>query len=322
MPATLDFPEHLPTYVQPERNRGRINIMTRTLLLLMFVMATMSDAHGRPPDQIPGSPVPPLKEPARQPVARATSVLPGINLQAPSKPVAKPTLGTINLPLPAKPQPKKPNAGKQAQQEEVPVPYATTPEEIWAAPEMIEAREVVAEFCRRSSQTSPKEGEEFLAKLKSLPTKEMRAWLVRYQRLRLHQYLEAETEKLARQLMVDHAMSRQDAVRQAAANISQQRMEANASGLPFMTHRKRQSIVIITETNYNPFEPVTDPMSPQGYKRRVAAAMSLPGDLPRGDPRNFIEGEEGVDFGEWANTPDAEPPVPPPVPTVVTPNGE
>jgi hypothetical protein len=289
----------------------------------MFVMTTAIAAHGRPPDEIAGSPVPPLKESVRQPVTRATNILPGINLPVNPKPVAKPAQRPINLPVAAKPQLKKPAAAKEIQPaEEVPVPYATTPEEIWAAPEMIEAREVVAEFCRRSSQTSPKEGEEFLAKLKSLPTKEMRAWLVRYKRLRLHQYLEAETEKLARQLMVDHAMSRQDAVRQAAANISQQRMEANASGLPFMTHRKRQSIVIITETNYNPFEPVTDPMSPQGYKRRVAAAMSLPGDLPRGDPRNFIEGEEGVDFGEWANTPDAEPPVPPPVPTVVTPNGE
>lgn len=297
--------------------------MKRTLLLLMFVMTSAIVAHGRPPDEIPGSPVPALKEPVRQPVARATNILPGINLPANPKPVAKPAQRPINLPLPTKPQPKKPEAAKQSQPaEEVPVPYATTPEEIWAAPEMIEAREAVAEFCRRSSQTSPNEGEQFLAKLKKLPTKEMRAWLVRYQRLRLNQYLEAETEKLARQLMVDHAMSRQDAVRQAAANISQQRMEANASGLPFMTHRKRQSIIIVTDTNYNPFEPVTDPSSPQGYKRRVAAAMSLPGDLPPDDPRNFIEGEEGVDFGEWAATPDAEPPVPPPVPTVVTPNGE
>lgn len=298
--------------------------MKRTLLLLMFVLIAAAGAHGRPPDEIAGSPVPPLKEAVRQPVTRATNVLPGINLQAPSKQVAKPAIGTINLPLRAKHQPKKQDAAKKESQptEEIPVPYATTPEEIWASPEMIEAREVVAEFCRRSSQTSPKEGDEFLAKLKKLPTKEMRAWLVRYQRVRLTRYLEAETERLARQLMVDHAMSRQEAVRQAAANIRQRRMEANASGLPFMTHGRRQSIIIITETNYNPFEPVTDPSSPQGYKRRVAAAMSLPGDLPPNDPRNFIEGEEGVDYGEWANTPDAEPPIPPPVPTVVTPNSE
>jgi hypothetical protein len=297
--------------------------MKRTLLLLMFVMATVGSAHGRAPDQIPGSPIPPLKEPARQPAARATNVLPGINLPTNSKPVAKPAQRSINLPLPAKPQLKKPVTAKEPQPEDAgPVPYATTPEEIWAAPEMIEAREVVAEFCRRSSQTSPKEGEQFLAKLKQLTAEEMRSWLVRYQRRRLNQYLEAETERLARQLMVEHAMSRQDAVRQAAANISQQRSIANASGLPFMTHRKRHDIIIVTSTDYNPFEPVTDPMSPRGYKRRVAAAMSLPGDLPPDDPRNFIEGEEGVDFGEWATTPDAEPPIPPPVPTVVTPNEE
>jgi hypothetical protein len=302
--------------------------MMRAPFLLMFVLTIAAATHGRPPDEIPGSPVPPLKEKARQPVARATNVLPGINLQAPSKPVAKPALPPINLPgklpLPTKPEPKKPDAAKETQPaEEVPVPYATTPEEIWASPEMIEAREVVAEFCRHSSQTSPKEGEQFLMKLKQLSTEEMRFWLVRYQRLRLNRYLEAQTERLARQLMVDHAMSRQDAVRQAAANISQQRSVANASGLPFMTHRRASyDAIIVTGADYNPFEPVTDPMSPRGYKRRVAAAMSLPGDLPPSDPRNFIQGEEGVDFGEWATTPDAEPPVPPPVPTVVTPNGE
>jgi hypothetical protein len=293
----------------------------------MFVMTSVIAAHGRAPDQIPGSPVPPLKEPSRQPAPRATTMLPGVNLPTPSQPVSKKPVTEkhqmLGLPgINLSPE-KKPTPTKEPQPEDAgPVPYATTPEEIWAAPEMIEAREVVAEFCRRSSQTNPKEGEQFLARLKQLSAEEMRSWLVRYQQRRLNQYLEAETERLARQLMVEHAMSRQDAVRQAAANISEQRSMANASGLPFMTHRKRHDIIIVTSTDYNPFEPVTDPMSPRGYKRRVAAAMSLPGDLPPDDPRNFIEGEEGVDFGEWATTPDAEPPVPPPVPEVVTPNGE
>jgi hypothetical protein len=51
---------------------------------------------------------------------------------------------------------------------------------------------------------------------------------------------------------------------------------------------------------YNPFECVFDPSSPRGYRREVAAAMSLPGDLPRNDARNYIRGEQGVDFGESA----------------------
>jgi hypothetical protein len=296
--------------------------MMRTLLLLMFVLTLVVTAHGRPPDEILGSPIPPLKEPVRQPAPRAATMLPSVNLPTTAKPTTNPSLPGNNLPFTDKrPVSKKPAVAREPIDEGV-KSYATTPEEIWASPEMVEAREVVAEFCRRSSQTSPKEGEQFLAKLQQLPAEEMRSWLVRYQQRRLHQYLEAETERLARQLMVEHAMSRQDAIRRAAANISQQRSIANASGLPFMTHGKRHDVIITTGTNYNPFEPVTDPMSPRGYKRRVAAAMSLPGDLPADDPRNFIKGEEGVDFGEWASTPDAEPPVPPRVPTVVPPNGE
>ena len=62
--------------------------------------------------------------------------------------------------------------------------------------------------------------------------------------------------------------------------------------------------------SYNPFDATTDPMNPRGYFRQVAAAMTLPGDLPRDDPRNFLRGDAGADFGQWATTRDAVPPIP------------
>ena len=79
------------------------------------------------------------------------------------------------------------------------------------------------------------------------------------------------------------------------------------------------AVVIDVTQRFDPFEAVFDPSSPRGYGRRVGAAMSLPGDLPRSDPRNFIRGEGGVDFGDWATRRDAQPPIPIGVPAQAMP---
>ena len=42
---------------------------------------------------------------------------------------------------------------------------------------------------------------------------------------------------------------------------------------------------------FDPFAPTLDPASPGAYER-YAAAASLPGDLPRGDPANFYVGDD------------------------------
>ena len=136
--------------------------------------------------------------------------------------------------------------------------------------------------------------------------------LLRSRRLRIA--LEREVEQLARQLMVERAINRQEAMRQAFAHVSQLRAEAAAAMQmqrqlgPTRLILRGEVVTIDVWPVYDPLEAVVDPASPRGYRRRVAAAMSLPGDLPPGDPRNFIEGKEGVDFGEWATSRDAEPP--------------
>jgi hypothetical protein len=187
---------------------------------------------------------------------------------------------------------------------------------------MREARTAVLDFSRRSAQTSPAEGEQFLSRLSQLSVDDMASWLERYQARQADLSFGRDVEKMARQLMLDEAIDRQEATRQAYENVSRLRDEAAASqernaieqARAIQASRARrgeqQSQIIGLGPIYNPLEPVLDPSSPQGYRRRVGATMSLPGDLPRNDPRNFIRGEEGVDFGEWANRRDAEPPVP------------
>jgi hypothetical protein len=173
----------------------------------------------------------------------------------------------------------------------------------------------VVEFSRRSAHTSPQEGQQFLQQLSKLPPNKMQSWLKRYQERRLRIALEREVEQLARQLMVERALNRQEAMRQAFAHVSQLRAGA-AEAMQMQRQLGPTRLMprgdILAEhawPAYDPLEAVVDPASPRGYRRRVAGAMSLPGDLPPDDPRNFIEGDEGVDFGEWATSRDAEPPV-------------
>lgn len=273
--------------------------MVRTFLslgLLASQLAVSQLAFCRPPDQVVNSPIPPLKEPAprratqqvaRQPIA--DRILPPLTLQP--KPVLDPQNDTA---------PKEAPRG--------PEDYLTEQTEIWNSPAMREARSFVMEFSRRSAQTSAQEADRFIQQLSALPPAEMKSWLKRYLERRSKIALEREIEQFARQLMVERALNRQEAMRQAFAHVSQLRAEAMAEmqmqrqGIGRVYGYPEDSSLLDLGPNYFPLDATTDPMNPRGYARRVAGAMTLPGDLPRDDPRNFIEGEEGIDTGEWADS--------------------
>jgi hypothetical protein len=202
--------------------------------------------------------------------------------------------------------------------------YGTEQLKIWNSPEMLEARNAVIEFCRRSARTSPAEGQQFLLRLSQLSPEEMRLWLGQFQTRRMNVLHGREVEGLARRLMAEHAISRHEAMRRAAVNIADLRSQtvartreqyptAQQLGAAHLSRHKGAVSIDITQ-RFDPFEAVTDPSSPRGYARRVGAAMSLPGDLPQSDPRNFIRGEDGVNFGEWATSRDAQPPTTPGAP--------
>jgi hypothetical protein len=290
------------------------------LLAAFSIHATLTVTMAAPPDAIPGSPVPPLKAPMARTASRAA---------VEQRLVAPPLPPAIRSEAPAASVGKAPTEAAAAERR----PYLQQPTttgdaeraEIWNSPEMGEARRLVTEFSRRAARTSPREGAEFLRNLSRLPPDEMASWLRRFQERRMNIALQQAVEAAARQLMLEQAISRQEAVRQAYANINYLRSVAAQSMQDrFLTQQQfsrqlgdARMLAREAQAATRPPHPdddqsldfVFDPSSPRGYRRRVAAAMSLPGDLPPSDPRNFIRGEEGVDFGEWATTRDAEPPV-------------
>jgi hypothetical protein len=175
--------------------------------------------------------------------------------------------------------------------------YLTEQTEIWNSPAMREACSFIEEFSRRSAQTSPAEGEQFLKQLSKLPPTEMRAWLKRYLERRTKIALEREVEQFARQLMVERALNRQEAMRQAYSHVSQLRAEAAAAmqirpGIARSGYHQ-DTLTFIKPPAYDPMYPVVDPAMHMAEKilrvpiEQAAAAASLPGDLPRDDPQNY-----------------------------------
>ncbi|MGI9427570.1 MAG: hypothetical protein ACR2NM_02850, partial [Bythopirellula sp.] len=234
------------------------------------------------------------------------------------------TASTAPVPWGITPQPLRPQASPDDQFGRLPTPVADPADnkyrletlELWNSPEMQAAREVVEEFCRRAAHTSPQEGEAFLEQLSRRSPEQMENWLKRFQTRQQRVSRGQEVGQLARQLNVGRSLNKLEAKRIAVRNVAAQRRQAAAAREPAQNSQYRGQGIAwfpidaagISKLRYHPMEAVVDPSSPRGYKGKVAAAMSLPGDLPRSDPRNYIRGEEGIDFGEWATSRGAVPP--------------
>jgi hypothetical protein len=190
---------------------------------------------------------------------------------------------------------------------------------LWDSPQMREARQWVMTYVRRSSESSEREGAEFLRRLSQLSPEAMRDWLERYQQSRMRLAVERNSADYARQLQLENAAARQEQTEQAFDNINryqsaaaawaQERLttlNANSQALRVQRAMSRDMAVLNDlQQDFDPFWPIFDPASPQGRRKYWAAAASLPGDLPPGDPRNFIRGEEGIDTGAGTSPQDA-----------------
>jgi hypothetical protein len=259
-------------------------------LLLAFSLSLVvcQLAYGRSPDQVVNSPIPPLKEPAARQSVRSRAIRPRNDRILPS------------LPLPKRVVIKPRNSAPTEEATRVPEDYLTEQTEIWNSPAMGEARSFVMEFSRRSAQTSAEEGDRFIQQLSVLSPSEMKSWLKRYQELRTKIALEREVEQFARQLMVEYALTRQEAMRQAFDHVSQLRAQATVAaqmqqqGIAVQSDRlNRGELILVLRPTYNPMSPVIDPAMRKTEEilrvpiAQAAAAASLPGDLPRDDPRNY-----------------------------------
>lgn len=275
---------------------------------LAFSLSFPSEGFCAPPDVIPNSPVPPLRAPAPRTAFRVP--LPAAGQAA--APIPTPIGGQVAPAASAASNPATPTSASAVPAD--PAPYPTTEAEtsvpespeaydeqraaLWNSPAMNEARQWVMEYSRLSAQTSPREGQEFLARLSKLSPAEMDNWLQRYQATRERLARQQAVGAAARQQMVEQAIGRLQTTWQAYANINRGKNEAaeaargrlqaqqDIAGLQStMREASRNEAIAGQRVIFDPFAPTLDPASPN-RRTRAAAAATLPGDLPRGDPRN------------------------------------
>lgn len=169
---------------------------------------------------------------------------------------------------------------------------------IWESPEMKQARQWVEEYGRRSARFKPYDAQRFLTKLSQMSPQDMQHWLNRYTAHRANLARSAEVARAARQTAVDQTIARLQAVQQSYENFNQgttegalmarDRLLAQQEGTVGMTIARQADrdaqMAAMYATDYSWI--VNIPL-----RERWMAAASLPGDLPAGDPRNFIRGD-------------------------------
>lgn len=268
-------------------------------LILSLVMAT--SALAQPPDHIPNSLIPPLKVQPAQTAGRVADVVEAAQMSPANRATTnRPSVAGASAPP------------TRAPYSEVPAPSNDYDARlaIWNSPEMVDARNYVLEYSQHSARSSFKEGEKFLAQVSRLSPSEMTNWLERLQARRAAIARQQEVTSAARQFALERAARRLEEARQAQANINQwqslidmylqdqlQWQHLSSQEQRSLRESGRANAIIGQRLLFDPFAPTLDPASPSRRTRAYAAA-SLPGDLPRGDPRNFIRGEEGISTGE------------------------
>lgn len=185
---------------------------------------------------------------------------------------------------------------------------------IWNSPPMRQARAWLVEHAELSARIEQKKDvQRQLAAVQGMSASEMRAYLKEFnQRMAALKHGQAAASA-ARATAVSQALERQRKTREAfanfnagqtrAANLMRDRLGAQLESKQIadaIRADRSERALMMLQPNYNPFAPTFDPASPNAYTRRAAAA-SLPGDLPRGDPRNSAVDVIGVD-GPGAGT--------------------
>jgi hypothetical protein len=169
---------------------------------------------------------------------------------------------------------------------------------IWHSPEMVAARDYITEYGRRSRQFTSTDATAYLTRLSQFTPEEMRAWLGRYQARQAALLRNEQVAKAARQTAVGYSLGRLQAEQQAQRNASlwqtegalaardryqTQQLGSQLAGYEKQTTREAYLGSLQAGNYWDYF--VNPP-----YWVRAAAAASLPGDLPAGDPGNFIRG--------------------------------
>jgi hypothetical protein len=167
---------------------------------------------------------------------------------------------------------------------------------IWNGPQMAEAREWVLDRGRRSTRFTTADATRFLADLRQRSPAEMQQWLERYAARRAQLARSADVTNFARQLSLEHSISRLQRIADAYDNINAGQSEAALAARDRIHGQQEQSLFLAGARQDFRTAMLTDQSSsdyqwiifPPLRTLQRAAATTTPGDLPASDPNNFL----------------------------------
>jgi hypothetical protein len=169
---------------------------------------------------------------------------------------------------------------------------------IWNSAEMVGAREWVRDHSRRSVRFTPQDADAYLARLRQLSPQQMQQWLQRYHARQANITRSQEVARAARQMSISRARAWQQEVQRTYANLKigqaqaalmaqdQYQTQSMLGGARAAGIEAERAAVVANRLD-NDYSWLWKP----NYYTQRAAAISLPGNLPAGDPRNFIRGD-------------------------------
>jgi len=166
----------------------------------------------------------------------------------------------------------------------------------WSSPEMVEAREWVLEYGRRSRRLGEQGAQDYLARVERLTPTAMSDWLSQLNARRGNLARSAEFSQVARQRMVDQTFQRLQALRESQVNAARNRdLAAEEARNQLLFQRQfAEDLSAVRQATRNDFLSQMyygrdySWLAFPPYRMRAAAAATLPGDLPANDPRNFL----------------------------------
>lgn len=243
------------------------------------------------------------------------AVLPAIESTSGQQPSGRPaetpnSVAPTEVDPSAYPSPSQPTPGAAPSEND----YDAERARIWNSREMVEARQYVIAYSRRSVQFSPRQAQAYLARLEKLSPSEMKEWLKRFNARRAQIAQGTAVEKKARQQSVSQALDRITTARQAYNNISQGQSQAaetarsrvqasqDLAGQALFAKLSARGATLqdVFAQRFNPFDPTLDPAAGSYYQRRAGAAATLPGDLVDANGNNIV----GTDADIAAATPE------------------
>lgn len=113
-----------------------------------------------------------------------------------------------------------------AQDTSVPAGMDPAAAKIWTSPQMLKARQWLADYCAHSAKVTPAEAKQYMSELEGMSATQMKLWLLKFQEHDEIQQQQYQAWQKAHQAALSQAIAMQKSIRESYSNINRDETEA------------------------------------------------------------------------------------------------